>query len=248
MARGSRGPAGYPDWQRQVTTVSPTLTKKTLSIEPAPTTIGPVYVGNFASLTGTIETGGEPASSEKTKLTFDWFTDKQLNQSAGRVECIMVDFLHTNRLQFLLPNQGAWARIVASGIGESSKHNVGWVIAATGREQLNVNPPEKPTLLSGEGKLGISGAAAWVPAYNFAGPVLVSFRANKLNVLLHLSGFIVTSGSATALATHQTTEAGVYEEFTWLTPLGSWEAIVINQSGEECEYAFQMTPAISGSG
>lgn len=187
MAKGSRGPAGYPDWQRQVTTVSPTLTKKTLSIETVATHIGPIYVANFASLTGTIITGGEPASSEKSKVVFNWFTDKELNQPSGRIECVMVDFLHTNTLQFLLPNQGAWARITVTGIGESSTHNVGWTIAATNREQLNVNPPEKPTLLAKEGKLAIGAGAAWTPNYNFAGPVLVSFRANKPNVLLRVA-------------------------------------------------------------
>ena len=248
MPAGSRGPNGYPDWQRQAVSIAPTLSKQTNSIRFGPTFIGPLYVANFAGFTGTLLTGGEPMSAGQSMVRMEWFTDKQLSQSAGIVEFILKQFILERQYQFLLPNQGAWVRVLIQAIGEGSQHNCGWNLTATNREQLNVNPPLKPTLLAKEGALGNGGELTFDPEYDFAGPVLVSFRGSKPGVLLHLSGFNVPSGASEALATHQTTEEGVYEEFTWLAPLGSWQAKVKNQSGVEVSYAFQMTPAVSGSG
>lgn len=247
MVRGSRGPSGYPDWQRQVEVTSPVLSSRVLAKTGGELNAGLVYVGNFSATTGRINYKHIAGGPDFITVAFRWFTDKSASILAGQVLFSLNLLLTPTAYQFLLPNLGPFVfGQILPGPG-GGEYEVGWSLSATSREQATVSQVEQPVLLQGEGTLpaGFEGRAN--PRYNFSGPCSLSFKSSQAGVVARLLAQDVEAGRTAILLSHQIAEANVFDEFTWETPMGSWEVGVLNNSGVETTYEIQALPSITGA-
>lgn len=251
MPSGSRGPFGYPDYQRVANYDSPTVFTGSYSPgAPAELNSGILNVSRYEYVTLSLTVRGLSASVE-VPITFQWSTNfsgsPALLSEVFFIHSLVGELTHGEEVTVTIPCRGPLMKL---NLGSVSGHPTGSVSVAmslTNRFVATPYPLKTPNLIRQTGSAPNLSHTLAFPAWPYAGPVNVAAYCGGLTekFALQLESLTSAPGGWTLRESLQP-NSEVFQRATFFTPLGEWRLNLTNASGAEQPYEIQASPSVTG--
>jgi hypothetical protein len=248
MARGSRGPGDYPDWQRVINARSPTLAFRTLGTMEGPITTGVLRVTTYDNVSVFFEVGVDATESKFIQITFEWAEDAAFTMRSGEVKYVLLERATFSTQAVTLPNMGTYVKITATVIVKGPKGVIGWTVSATTTTPATPSPVVEPGFINGNVLVPAESFHYFHPPYLYAGPMQAVLRTTvERQMFFHVEAWSFPLGALTQVWTHEIEMANLSEEISFQAPLGYWRPSLNSASAGEHVVLVEILPAVTGA-
>jgi len=240
---GSRGPVGYPDYQRVENWDGVRLLYfGTLAKHTGLQTYGPYFVGQYAALLVSLSKGNKPIT-----VRFTWSYEGEVEVGNPSREISLEPVNGPARAQLRLPNLGPWVTIEFIPESEATKWEMVAAVLPTNRQYAYESNPVSGLVIP-ETLKKVKGASEgfWYPEWLWGGPVQAYVNTNKKTGAFGVEYYNVAA-AAWKYSVLESLEGKEWYNIKAVVPLTAWRVKVYNNPAEEASITVTVAPAVTGS-